>query len=398
MIRLSVTCVVLGVVLLGACQERLSQPSDCPTLCPGTGLTVRDTVIEALQDRDSVFTGYRAATERTALLTSDGLAAGEARTFLVYPRRSDSIVVDGVYMRYTVDSVVFVFTLVGRDTAAKDLRVLLHRISAEFDTASTFAEVDAAMSPATVVDSGVVADTLRSGHALRVRLEGEALDRLAVPEEDSLFGIGVRVRGDRATGLRFSSSVGLAGGPQFATYVRVDVADTARQRQTVVLGSVSDNYVLDAAPPDPAALSVGGPMAARALIRFPVPEVLRDSTNVLRATLELTPLGPLHGLPTDTTRLEVIGVLADVGAKSPVIGSLRTATILPVGGSDLVVSDVRAAVQSWLATDGPPAALFLAVSPEGGSFLRPVFHSSRSGPDRPRIRITYALPTRPGNP
>lgn len=392
--------VVPAVAVLVACQERLTQPSDCPELCPGTGLTIRDTTIEALAGGDSVFIGYRTAAERPALLTSDGLAAGEARTYLIFARRPDSISIDGVPMPYTIDSVVFNFTLVGRDTAAKDLRVILHRVPITLDTTSSFAEVDAAMTPATVVDSGPVADTLKSSQALRVKIEGEVLDRL-VPDsvDEGVLGIGVRVRGDRPTGLRFSSRNSVSGPPQFITYARVNVLDTARQRQLLTGTPERDNYVINFEPPaDPDLLRLGGPAGARALVRFEVPDLLRDSANVLRATLELTPVGPFVGLPNDTTRLEVRAVVADLGAKSLVHPSFGALEIIPLGSPGTLVADVRDAVQVWLVQNGPPPALFLGISPEGGSFLQPVFHSTRSMLGRPRIRITYALPTRPGNP
>ena len=52
------------VVALAACQENISTPGDCPTLCPGEQIIVRDTTIVATLGGDSTFFGYfpRAAT------------------------------------------------------------------------------------------------------------------------------------------------------------------------------------------------------------------------------------------------------------------------------------------------------------------------------------------------
>ena len=75
---------------LAACQEKLTTPVDCPELCPGNSLIVRDTVIEPLFDLDSTFTGYLKATEIPALLVSNGLPAGDARSWATFPRRTDS--------------------------------------------------------------------------------------------------------------------------------------------------------------------------------------------------------------------------------------------------------------------------------------------------------------------
>ena len=62
--------------------------------------------------------------------------------------------------------------------------------------------------------------------------------------------------------------------------------------------------------------------------------------------------------------------------------------------------DVRQLVEQWRVKNGPPPVLFLGLDPEGGSFMQPRFFSTRSAPGGagPRLRITYALPTRPGKP
>jgi hypothetical protein len=147
---------------------------------------------------------------------------------------------------------------------------------------------------------------------------------------------------------------------------------------------------------------VGGPQGARALIRFALPRTILDSAQVLRATLELTPAEPLHGLPDSPDRdtLAVAGVVADLGAKSPilVLAGLRLAGPLIEGTTDLVAVDVRQLVNQWQQSDGPPPVVVLQQLDQGNSFMQPVLFSTRSPAGQPLLRLTYGLPTRPGQP
>src|SRR5207247_2198754 len=85
----------LILVVAVACQEKLTTPVDCPELCPGQSLIIRDTVLLPLAGLDSSYAGYVSAAAVPALLVSDGLAAGEARAFATFPRQSGSRTVAG---------------------------------------------------------------------------------------------------------------------------------------------------------------------------------------------------------------------------------------------------------------------------------------------------------------
>jgi hypothetical protein len=116
----------------------------------------------------------------------------------------------------------------------------------------------------------------------------------------------------------------------------------------------------------------------------------------VRATLELVPAAPLLGLPTDPPGLEARPILADLGPKSPVVDNTTTSLIrgdtISVGTSDTVRIDVTSIVQFWQSASDRPRTLALRLLPEGASFTRAVFGSSRS-PEVgiPRLRITYML-------
>ena len=381
-----------------ACQEKLATPTDCPELCPGSGLIIRDTVLTARLGLDSTFTGYLRADQVGALLVSNGLDAGEARSFAVFPARSDSVSVDGIKVTYTIDSVGFAFSLLGRDTAARNLRLIVHRISPAVDTTTSFAAIDAALTPETLVDSVLVSDTLKTG-TINVIVKGAALDRLLPSEEDSLrLGIGVRVNASVPTGVRLGSPSSSASAPVFITYVHAAVTDTAKQRQTINLGADRSNYVIDTPPPPEDRLVLGGKSGSRLLLRFVLPSVIKDSAGLVRATLELTPAEPIKGLPNDAGELQIRAALIDLGAKSPAVAGAGTTFSLKAGDAEVQRIDMRSVAALWLGPNGLTPTILLGVAPEGGTFTRPEFLTTLSGAGAPRLRITYALSTHPGNP
>jgi hypothetical protein len=145
---------------------------------------------------------------------------------------------------------------------------------------------------------------------------------------------------------------------------------------------------------DSTLLTVGGAPSARALLRFDLPSRIRDSATIVRATLELTPVAPITGLPTDPARLLSRAVLADVGAKSPVtsVAGRVPEDTLEAGTSAVALEAVRL-VELWLGATTGPTAVVLSLTPEAASFTRPVFHSTRAADPalRPRLRISYLL-------
>jgi hypothetical protein len=389
----------IAALAAAACQEKLASPTECPELCPGNSLDVREAELLPIIGADSSYTGYLGANEITALLISDGIDAGEARSFASFPSQSDSTIVDGVTVPYTTDSVAIVFTLLARDSTVLDLKLFLHRVPPSLDTTATFADVDGALTPASLIDSLIVPDTLRRG-LLRLVLTGETLARLVPTEGDSgRIGIGLRIRAAEPTGIRLATASSTDGVPGIITYAKAVVTDTAKQGQTLTRTATAANYVIVAPPaPGPESIFMGGRHGSRALIRFSLPATIKDSGSVLRATLELTPTGPIKGLRNDNASLLFRGLTADIGAKSPVISGVGGASPIPTGATGVQSFDVGSIVATWFATNAPPTAIFIGLSPEGGSFSLPEFFSSRDAAMTPRLRITYALPSRPGHP
>ena len=376
---------------LAACEEELTVPGQCPEFCPPGLPELLEVVIPAQPASDTAFVGYVGLSSPAALLVSDGLPAGEARAWYRFPKRPDSITVRDSLNFYTVDSVAFEINLIVRDTLVLDLSLLVHRVPLTWDTLTSFAEVDAALTDETVLDTLPVPDTLRTG-PLRLVVSGDALDKLVLDKADSnKLAIGLQVRGAVGTGVRLGSVAGTSGAARFITYAHVPVTDTAIQKQTINLTADTNAYVFEPARTvDPDLLYLGGLPAARTIVRFQVPAFVLDSAEVVRATLELTPAQEVNGLPNDIASLEARTVTADLGAKSTPTFTLRALTNLPTGTSGVIGADVLPILNGWRAPARLPQMLYLSITPEAGSFHMPVFRSTRSPEGGgPQLRIAY---------
>lgn len=400
---------VAGLIgVMTACQERLTSPADCPALCPGGSVQVFDTLVPAVALRDSSFpahkdsaNGYVARGQGSALLVSSGFAASEDRAVYRFNARGDSIVVRDTLRAYVVDSVLVNLTLVARDTLVDGLTVYLYRLPSTVDSTVTFDGIESELIEANLIDSIVVPDTLNKG-AIRTILHGADVDRLRLPAGgDSVLAFGLRMAAVAPTGIRVGA---LASGTaaSFTSYVTVDVPDTGSVRNQTLTRSTAFNTFVTQNPivPDDTLLTVGGEPSSRALVRFGLTNAFLDSTTIVRATLELTPVRPIIGLPTDPSFFQTLAVIGDLGAKSPVAntasdlaaGFIRQDT-LPTVQSDTLRIDVTRIVQLWQSTRTRPQSVFLGLTPEGATFARAVFFSTRSSSDgvlvAPRLQITF---------
>ncbi len=397
---------------LAACKEDLSSPGHCPELCPGSQIPVFDSVIAAVQGSDTSFFGYTPAAARQGLLVSNGLPAAEARAFVVFPAiRTDSFPLDGALQKFTPDSAAFTFTLQARDSTAKHLKIYLHRIPNTTDTTITYAGLDAAIGVGPILDSILVPDSVKTG-AVQVVLTGPELALLTTPAADSgKIGVGLRVSADRATGVRLGlDPLSLTGSaPKFEFRGKVDIPDTTRQRQTASVTATNTaraGYRFEsvrANNPDPDLLYLGGPRAGRAIIRFAIPIAIKDTAQILKATLELTPVSALDGLSgaVQSDSISARTVVVDLGSKSPAVSTASSpvqAGPVTSGMIDPVQINVLPFVLQWKPTNGPPQVLLVFHNQENVGFMQPVFYSTRSAIGHPRLRIVYALPTGTNTP
>lgn len=386
----------VGLVGLIGCQEKLTSPGDCPALCPGGEPQIFDEVLTPIVGADSSFRGYVQPSNALALLVSNGLRGYEERAIIRFPRRADSVNVRDTLRTYIIDSVAFGLTLVARDTNSTGLQVQLYRLPRTLDTTTTYAQVDPAFIPENLITTIAVPDSVNSG-ALRAVIQGADLARVAIPAADSgVLGLGVRIDAVAPpTGIRLGSSAS-GTGAVFTTYATLNIPDTgtAKLRSFVLNAAFNSSLSAVQQTDDTTLLTVGGEPSSRALLRFDLPARIRDSATVVRATLELTPVAPIPGLPTDPVRLGARAVLADLGAKSPVESRVVGVDTLASGTFGTVdIEIVRLMQQLWLGTSSRPTALVLSVSPEleAASFSRLVFHSTRAADPalRPRLRVSY---------
>ena len=395
---------VTGLIgVMTACQEKLTAPADCPALCPGGSVQVFDTVVPALALRDSSFpahkdsaNGYVARGQGAALLVSNGFEASEDRAVYRFAARGDSITVRDTLRPYAVDSAVLNLALIARDTLVDGLKVYLYRLPSTVDSTVTFADVESQLVDSNLIDSIAVPDTVNSG-AIHTTLRGADLDRLQLtPGGDSVLAIGLRMAAVTPTGIRVGA-MGSGTAASFTSYVTVDVPDTGSVRNQAMIRSTAFNAFLTQSPvvPDDTLLLVGGEPASRALVRFGLTDAFLDSTTIVRATLELTPARPIIGLPTDVSAIQVLAVIADLGAKSPLTSDVNFTRqdTLPAVQSDTVKIEMTRIVQLWQSSRSRPQSIFLRLLPEGATFARAAFFSTRSPSAgvlvAPRVRITF---------
>ena len=384
---------LVGFVVL-ACQEELTAPADCPALCPG-GYEIRDTVLVPIQDGDSSFEGYILPGQGTTFRVSNGLPASEDRGVVRFNQRPDSLLVSDTMRSYVVDSATIEFTITRRDTLVPGLKVYLYRLPATTDTSVTFSEVEDSLTPGNLLDSVLVDDTADTPR-LKLTFVDTTLYKVDIPAADSgVLAMGVAMVASLPTGIRIGTILTGSDAPVFTSYIKLDIADTTKQKRTLSLNPQFSTFVSQNHPVlDPDLLTAGGAPSARSLIRFDWPDLIKDSGQLIRATLELVPTAPLIGLNNDPGFLEARIILSDLGSKSVLSQSRFEEFEIPEGSSDTVKMEVVNLLNAWQALDSIPHAFFISLTPEASSFTRATFGSTRTPGMVPRLLVTYAVPFR----
>ncbi len=357
---------------------------------------------------DSTFTGYVEAGEGLALLVSEGRPNDVLSPIRFLPL-GDSLLLNDTLRSFSVDSMAFRVGLLARDSAVSGLEMLLYRIPSDVDSTVTYQDLVPFIDDSTLIGSIDVADSVISEVFRLVVSDSATLDLLSfVPDDSTTMAIVVAMRASQGSGIRIGSLAAGGSGPLFQSFVTLDsVADTTMNRQVISRIAQFNTFVFEAPTTvDDTLLTIGGAPSARSLLRYALPSFLqsRDSAQIIRATLELFPVGPIQGLRNDSSLVRVRGVQSDLGAKSPLcqtaVGtfcgswflSRAVTTGLTVGSSDTVSVEVGDLVRGWQGELGSEQALFLELLPEAASFTIPVFGSTRTPGSAPRLLITYSLP------
>ncbi len=404
----------LGAGAAAACVDRATSPATCPEFCPSGAIDVVDAVLGTSITRDSAFRGYVFPYHAVAMTATDAPGAMDSRAILRTSALASGLVLNSGDTTTSplvgADSMKLTLTITRRDTAAHNLTLKLYRLPITIDSTTTFADVqsafadslravnvDALLAKPGGVDSatGDQAAIDTTSKYLKVTLKLDSLQAPYVPGDSGKLGIGVRVGADAPTSVTFCTREN-ACGAAVAWFVKVDSikgTDTTLIHKQLAAVTLFDNFVFD--PPNPpldSTLAVGGAPSARSILRVTLPRAIRDSSQIIRATLILVPAVPVKGAPSDSFVVEAHTVLADFGAKSPlVLDATRTdTTFVRVGATDTVRIEVTNLLQFWTSDSTRPEVMMLRSQEEGGHAGEIRFYPSAAAAYRPALRITYA--------
>ena len=382
--------------LASGCSENLTTPGDCPGNCPADHLEVRDTLISA--ERDSTYNGFVTASQGTRLLLSDGFNGMQSIGVVRFARSLDSLSYLDTLRAATRDSVSLSVTIQGRDSTVTGLTLDVYRLPPEpsLDSTTTYSEVAGLLTDDRRLGTIAIPDKQTSGR-LQLKFSGAELVKLEfTPADSNVLRLAYQLHSPTPTGLAVGAGGAGVNGPQFVTWMHATLPDTVVMQQVPRI--VLFNATLGDSPdvtPAPDFLTVGGIPSSRSILRFSVPPLLTDSSQIVRATLVLVPSEPLRGLPGDSTLLDVRGIFSDLGPKSPRIETnevLIVTHLLEAGSADSLFIDVTPIARLWDSAAGIPPALILALTPEAATFGLARFGSSRVPGFVPALFITYARP------
>lgn len=424
--RIGVLAGVLGLALV-ACFEDATSPASCPDFCPSGQIVAIETLLATSVSRDSAFRGY-IEPEDAAMLPVASLPQVDSRPifemFAITPRLRIDTGSDTTTGPIVVDSMRLTLSLVRRDTAAHNLRLAFYRLPLGLDSTSSFAGLAPAFAgqPARVVnldsllalpgrrdattgDTVLSVDSVRNAVTIAFKFDTTQVPFLAA--DSGRVALGVRVTADSLASLALGSREGAffgATGPKMVWFNRVDSLGKLVPRDSQLRLTRFDGFVFDppAAPLD-SNLTLGGVPSSRALLRFALPRYIRDSSQIIRATLILVPVAPVLGTHADSFFLNVRRVLADIGSKSPADTLSSNSKVFRPGVLDSIRVEVTPIFRSWQADTTKPMAAYLLLLPldrrdttnlnnletEGTAHTTLRVYSSRTAAFRPGLVVTY---------
>lgn len=424
------TLSVLGLAaLLVSCTEDTTAPGKCPAFCPGGQLGLVDTVMSIIS-RDSSYVGYVNADSAQVMLAMN-VNGIDSRPIFVLGPVSDLAIINATDTTHqaptSVDSAHLTFVITRRDTAATNLTISLYRLPTTIGPTTTFADLAAPFTDSLIrtmnVDSllkaGVdsvsgdsVLQTDSVTHTLRVVMSLDSAQAAYVAADSGRSAFGIRITADSLASVAITTVQGGAG-PVLNWWATYDSSGVPVVRSFGSGANVFNAFVtnLPATTLD-SNLVVGGVPSARTILRFAIPRFLRDSTQIVRATLYLLPVSPLSGAASDSVVLTLARVATDLGAKSPcasVSGSALcpvppldssrvVAHTVPMGQVDTVAVEITELVRAWQADTTAPQTIMIRQYPEGGNLLSARFYSTRNPALKPSLHLTYVPRYRFGTP
>lgn len=381
-----------------------------------------DTIFTDMIGRDSSFSGYLEANQGEAIPVADIPGVIDSRAIFRLngiPARVKNKPSDTTTVPVTVDSARLRFNIVHRDSNTTNLWFKLYRLPLAIDTTTTFAQLQPAFADSILDSVNVSAllaspqifdtatlrfwgDTIQTdsaGHILQVASDSSLLLYVDLDTTQARFveadsgkvAYGVRVSADTLASIALGANEA-SRGPVIVWFFSFPDSNAVAKDSSASRGALFDSYVFD--PPTAALdsnLAVGGTPATRSLLRVTIPEILRDSADVVRATLILVPVGPVPGAAGDSFTVIARSVVTDLGAKSPLNPNsafVGTKTI-HLNAADTVRIELTDLVRAWAQDTSAVTALMLGQLPEAASYTQIRFYSSRAPAFRPSLHITY---------
>lgn len=391
----SALAALAAAALLG-CREDIVAPGQCPSLCPSADVVLMDTTLTGVVASDTSIRGFVAPRE-AAILVASTLDSMNSLVVVRFSPLDTVFRVSGDTTAVPIgsyDSVTINLTMQQRDTAAKDLRVLLVRLPAGTDTTATYATVLPFFADSLIVDSIVVADSVLAS-TLHQSLP---VARLVPQAGDSgTVALGIAIRAASPTAVSFGA-VDVSGVPPRLTYFARGAGPKDTLTQAMSRSPAFDTFVMTPLPGAPPAgtLEVGNLPSARTLLRLDIPRALLDSTSVVRGTLVLTLTRPVTGRPREAFDIEARPVIRDFGGKS--ITTTDTVVVgrghVTVGQSGTVEVEIGRILSFWgkPAADSLPRAILLRSRAELTTLGEVSFAGRAAGAAAPVLRLTVVRP------
>lgn len=409
--------VVLAAAALAACAEDYEGGSACPALCPEQNVVVYDTTLDPVAF-DTTATGYPTQGAEVELLLAARGDTVDTRPVIRFDSlpiyynsgatNGDTVIVniDSAYVKLRIDKSASLYTqpvtieVFDVDTVVGD------GTEAANDTAT--AREKLLFRPDRLIGTATF-DTAQITDSIRIPLD--SLTLINKIQGSQRLRLGFKATSSAAVQLRILSYEG--GDPAVVRFL--PSADTLFSALTVAARSIvprnqptlsadlTDYVHVFRFPtvPSGAYLTVGGVPGRRAFIRFNIPARIIDSSNVLRATLELTQFPVASVDPT--SKLTVFPLLVTAGKEITDIGRSAFLTNVPGAGFDSVQFtpsdsglksiEIVNALRAWSLPIAKEAqrALVLRAGPESLDPRFVAFFSSRAAASlRPRLRVSYS--------
>ncbi len=427
--RLAFLGAVLALAGAGACSEQLDAGKTCTAasaLCGLSNEQLRDTVLDPVA-LDTTLSGFPLTGATRPLLVGvapapDSLDVRAVIRFDSIPGKygpaagGDSVAittVDSTYLRLQLD------TTAAAPTAGVTLEA--YDVDTPDGTDTTTATLAALFTPSRRIGSVGLPAATKFPDSLRLKLSDSAF--AAKARTGARLRIGLRaVSTDRAqlrvfgvrTGTTISTSAptilfDAATDTGFKAVI-VSPVSTTPTTDPIAAGAAIDQSLVVVSPRAPAGtdLIVGGTPGRRTYIQFKLPINLTDSTDVVRAVLELTQRPAPYVGARDTVRVRSEAVLATTSVTDLVQAALLAAPA-GLGADTLSLSPGDSGTRSFSlvtlvrAFRSLPAntqrAIAIRATQEGTQSGEVRFFSSKAAAAvRPRLRLTYVPRTSFGVP